>query len=66
MEKAPNPNADYFTLAPVVLRPKSVGSVTIASSSMFDAPLIDPNYLSHELDRKVCRTTVFSGLSADM
>ncbi|KAL8284019.1 hypothetical protein RQP46_005132 [Phenoliferia psychrophenolica] len=44
---------DFFTLASIVLRPKSVGTVTLASSDMFDAPLIDPNYLSHELDRKV-------------
>ncbi|KAL8284018.1 hypothetical protein RQP46_005131 [Phenoliferia psychrophenolica] len=44
---------DFFTLGSIVLRPKSVGTVTLASSDMFDAPVIDPNYLSHELDRKV-------------
>ena len=54
MEKPPTDGGnDFFTLAAVVLRPKSVGSVTLTSSDVFDAPLIDPNYLSDTLDRKV-------------
>ncbi|KAK4704033.1 hypothetical protein P7C70_g2180, partial [Phenoliferia sp. Uapishka_3] len=52
VEKAPVPNADYLTLAPICLRPKSVGTVKLRSSNMFDAPLIDPQFLSHELDRR--------------
>ncbi|XP_060535423.1 glucose dehydrogenase [FAD, quinone]-like [Cylas formicarius] len=34
----------------VLLHPKSVGKVTLQSSSIFDFPLIDPNYLSDEAD----------------
>lgn len=36
-----------------VLRPKSVGTVKLRSSNPFDAPLIDPEFLSDEEDLKV-------------
>jgi choline dehydrogenase-like flavoprotein len=35
-----------------ILRPKSKGSITLASNNPLDAPLIDPNFLSHEDDIK--------------
>ena len=36
----------------MVVRPKSVGSIKLASSNPFDHPLIDPNYLDNEDDVK--------------
>ena len=35
-----------FVLVPTVLYPKSVGSVTLTSGNVFDAPTIDPCFLS--------------------
>eukprot|EP01052_Picozoa_sp_SAG31_P020249 SAG31_NODE_1514_length_8042_cov_6.955936_2_plen_563_part_00 len=35
-----------FVLVPTVLYPKSVGSVMLTSSSVFDAPMINPNFLT--------------------
>lgn len=37
------------------LMPTSRGSVTLASESILDAPLVDPNYLATEVDRFVFR-----------
>lgn len=42
-----------LTLSVCNLRPKSRGSVHIASPDSRTSPLIDPNYLSHPDDRKV-------------
>ena len=35
-----------FVLVPTVLYPRSLGTVKLASANVFDAPLIDPNFLS--------------------
>ncbi|KAG6034616.1 hypothetical protein E4U41_006478 [Claviceps citrina] len=43
-------NAGVFTLAPVGLRPRSSGSVTLKSSDAFEHPVIDPKYLTDEGD----------------
>ncbi|KMW59360.1 Choline dehydrogenase [Candidatus Rhodobacter oscarellae] len=40
------------TLNCAYMRPKSRGSVTLASADPDDAPLIDPNYWSHPQDRE--------------
>ena len=37
-----------LTLGPILLTPRSRGSVTIASSDPFEKPVIDPRYLSDE------------------
>ncbi|KAK4620394.1 Dehydrogenase [Fulvia fulva] len=42
---------DYFSIGPIMLRPESRGSITLASSSPFDAPIIDANYLATQHDR---------------
>ncbi|XP_063606726.1 glucose dehydrogenase [FAD, quinone]-like [Penaeus indicus] len=39
-----------FTIRPVLVRPKSRGSVTLLSSDPTRPPAIDPNYLSHPDD----------------
>ncbi|XP_060593362.1 glucose dehydrogenase [FAD, quinone]-like [Ruditapes philippinarum] len=41
---------DGLTLIPILLHPKSRGSITLASSDPFDYPIIDPNYLAHDDD----------------
>lgn len=40
-----------FTVNSTFLRPQSRGEVTLRSSNPFDEPLIDPNYLGHEVDK---------------
>jgi choline dehydrogenase len=49
-----------FTMSICQLRPESRGYVRIKSSNPFDAPEMQPNYLSTELDRK----TVIAGMKA--
>lgn len=39
-----------FTIRPVLVRPKSRGSVTLLSRDPTRPPAIDPNYLSHPDD----------------
>jgi choline dehydrogenase len=41
-----------FTLAPVLLTPRSRGKITLRSSDPLLPPQIDPNYLADEADRK--------------
>lgn len=41
------------TILPVVLKPKSVGSLRLRSSDPADPPIIDPKYLSHPDDKQV-------------
>jgi choline dehydrogenase len=49
-----------FTIATVLLRPESRGTVRVRSANPKDAPLIEPNYLEAEADRK----TLIAGLRA--
>lgn len=46
-------NQDSFNILAVVARPKSRGSIKLASNNPFDNPLIDPNYFSHPDDMKI-------------
>ncbi len=47
------PTTDGYTILPTLLKPKSVGHVGLRSGNVGDAPLIQPNYLTHEDDRAV-------------
>ena len=44
---------DHFHMGYYVCRPKSRGSVTLASANPLDSPLINPNYLSHPDDLRL-------------
>ncbi|XP_063596245.1 glucose dehydrogenase [FAD, quinone]-like [Penaeus indicus] len=39
-----------LTMMPYLMRPKSRGAVLLKSRNPFDAPIVDPNYLSHPDD----------------
>nr|POF02959.1 alcohol dehydrogenase [acceptor] [Quercus suber] len=43
---------NWFSIGPILLRPESRGTITLASASPFDAPIINANYLATELDRQ--------------
>ena len=43
---------EFFNVLPTLLRPKSRGTVRLASNNPEDDPIIDPNYLSHPHDLK--------------
>lgn len=47
------PTSDGFSILPTLLRPKSRGYVALKSNNSLDKPLIQPNFLEHEDDRKV-------------
>eukprot|EP01120_Amphizonella_sp_Union-15-10_P011447 TRINITY_DN4858_c0_g1_i1.p1 TRINITY_DN4858_c0_g1~~TRINITY_DN4858_c0_g1_i1.p1 ORF type:complete len:529 (-),score=76.78 TRINITY_DN4858_c0_g1_i1:58-1644(-) len=64
------PNQTGFLFVPVVLYPKSRGTITLRSKDPLDFPLIQPNYLSNvedlevlingiELSRKILSSTAF-------
>ena len=52
------------TVAPWVQRPESIGYIRAKSADPFEAPAIQPNYFSHETDRRlsppVCGSPVIS------
>ncbi len=52
------PDRDGFTIHACQLRPESRGTVKLASRDVFDAPLIDPNYLATENDKRTMRDSV--------
>ena len=43
-------NEPAFTIAIILLHPKSVGSLRLASTDPFDPPLIDPQYITDQRD----------------
>jgi choline dehydrogenase len=52
------PDRDGFTIHSCQLRPESRGAVALSSTNPFDMPLIDPNYLDTENDRRTMRDSV--------
>ncbi|KAF8580208.1 GMC oxidoreductase [Ramaria rubella] len=48
-ETAP-PGTNIFTIFPILLRPSSVGTLKLRSSSPWDKPIIDPKVFSHPND----------------
>lgn len=52
-EAPKEPQDDYISIAPVVLRPTSEGSITLKSADPFDKAVIDPAFLKTEHDKKV-------------
>ncbi|KAI0290299.1 GMC oxidoreductase [Russula brevipes] len=47
------PGLHGATLGPVVLKPESSGTVTVQSSSVYDKPVIDPNFFASENDMNI-------------
>ena len=47
------PLTDGYTILPTLLKPKSRGYVGLRSDNPLDAPLIQPNYLTEDDDRRV-------------
>ncbi|XP_053404915.1 glucose dehydrogenase [FAD, quinone]-like [Mercenaria mercenaria] len=47
-----------FTLIPIVLHPRSRGTITLKSTDPFDYPNIDPNYLDHTKDMEVLKRAI--------
>lgn len=49
---APYNNRDTWSILPMLLRPKSTGSIRLRSRNPFDYPYIYPNYFSENADMK--------------
>jgi len=47
------PSREGFTIFPVLLHPRSRGTIRLRSSNPDEAPLINPNYLADEADVKI-------------
>ncbi|KAL2163802.1 hypothetical protein VTH06DRAFT_5861 [Thermothelomyces fergusii] len=45
--------ANYVTLLAMLQKPQSVGTVTISSASMFDKPVVNPNWVTAQADQEV-------------
>ena len=52
------PEKDGFMVHACQLRPESRGSIGLRSADPFDAPMIDPNYLATQEDRRVMRESM--------
>lgn len=49
---SPYNNRDTWSILPMLLRPKSVGSIRLRSRNPFDYPYIYPNYFENDMDMK--------------
>jgi len=47
------PSREGFTIFPVLLHPRSKGNIRLKSKNPDDPPLINPNYLSEDIDVKI-------------
>lgn len=55
---AETPEKDGFMVHACQLRPESKGTIGLKSADPFEKPMIDPNYLATEEDRRVMRESV--------
>ena len=56
------PRKDGFSILPTLLKPKSRGYVKIRSANPFDAPVIQPNFLSEDEDLQILAAGVKKAL----
>ncbi|KAK1222763.1 hypothetical protein PQX77_014372 [Marasmius sp. AFHP31] len=54
----PPATGNYFTISTVVATPSSRGSIRLASSDPFAAPIIDPNFLSNDFDMYIMKYAI--------
>ncbi|KAH0581636.1 Choline dehydrogenase, mitochondrial [Termitomyces sp. J132] len=58
----PNPlvpaNGHFFSIATALLSPASKGSIRLRSNNPYDPPLIDPAYLTNDVDKSAMRTAI--------
>lgn len=47
------PGIHGTTVAPVVLKPESSGTITVTSSSVYEQPVIDPNFFASDNDMNI-------------
>jgi len=47
------PSREGFTIFPVLLHPRSRGTIRLRSTDRDDPPIIDPRYLTDEVDVKI-------------
>ena len=52
------PDRDAFTIHTCQLRPESRGEIRLGSADPFATPLIDPNYLAADVDRRTMRESL--------
>lgn len=52
------PDRDAFTVHVCQLRPESRGEVRLASADPFVSPVVDPNYLAADVDRRTLRDSL--------
>ncbi len=60
---AGNPEGHGYTLLPGVVRPESIGSVTLASANPLDKALVDPNYYGDPHDMELMKQAVEAGFA---
>ena len=53
MEYGKFENMEGFSISPVLLHPASKGTIRLSSRLPSDRPLIDPNYLSKDMDVQI-------------
>lgn len=58
------PSREGFTIFPVLLHPRSRGTIRLRSSDPSDRPIIDPRYLTDDVDIKILAEGLTATLSS--